>query len=262
MRRLLSPGQPVCDETDSSKISHEATNLASNPRPVSSGNGENTEPRKPGTPELPGGSPQELTGATQYATRSNGSYSDASGSSELEALLPPVDSFKEEERAQWEPLSGDKFNRQKNTPRYVAFCRLRNIKRETDVEMSFLASRCYAFGRCEPLCRPVYREAFGGSWFSVHANIKYVERMNSSPRVRIYHPRIRFLTRRGTFLFTLVYGPGVRYNRNQRCAGTGVRVENCFVLETFAIAFLTRSLSRQFSILKGVLVWSSLGATK
>ena len=117
MRRLLSPGQPACDETDSSNISHEATTLANNPRPVSSGNGEDTEPRKPGTPELPGGSPQEPTGATQYATRSNGSYSDASGSSELEALLPPVDSFKEEERAQWEPLSGDKFSRQKNTPR-------------------------------------------------------------------------------------------------------------------------------------------------
>ncbi|CAD1475438.1 unnamed protein product, partial [Heterotrigona itama] len=136
VRRLLSPGQPACDETDSSKISHEATTLANNPpRPVSSANNnnnnnnnngtteENTEPpRKPGTPELPAGSPQEPTGATQYATRSNGSYSDASGSSELEALLPPVDSFKEEERAQWEPLShGDKFSRQKNTPRFEAY---------------------------------------------------------------------------------------------------------------------------------------------
>ncbi|OAD61639.1 PH and SEC7 domain-containing protein 3 [Eufriesea mexicana] len=121
VRRLLSPGQPTCDETDSSKISHEATTLANNPRPVSSSNDEDTEPRKPGTPELPGGSPQEPTGATQYTTRSNGSYSDASGSSELEALLPPVDSFKEEERAQWEPLSGDKFSRQKNTPRFEAY---------------------------------------------------------------------------------------------------------------------------------------------
>lgn len=121
MRRLLSPGQLACDETDSSKISHEATTLANNPRAVSSGNGEDTGSRKPRTPELPGGSPQEPTGATtQYATRSNGSYSDASGSSELEALLPPIDSFKEEERAQWEPLSGDKFTRQKNTPRYVS----------------------------------------------------------------------------------------------------------------------------------------------
>lgn len=121
VRRLLSPGQPVCDETDSSKISLEATTPANNPRTVSSGNGEGTELRKPGTPELPGGSPQEPTGATQYATRSNGSYSDASGSSELEALLPPMDSFKEEERAQWEPLSGDKFSRQKNTPRFEAY---------------------------------------------------------------------------------------------------------------------------------------------
>ncbi|XP_076629899.1 exchange factor for Arf 6 isoform X7 [Colletes latitarsis] len=121
VRRLLSPGQPVCDETDSSKISHEVTILASNPRAVTSGNGENTESGKPGTPELPCGSLQEPTGATQYATRSNGSYSDASGSSELEALLPPVDSFKEEERAQWEPLSGDKFTRQKNTPRFEAY---------------------------------------------------------------------------------------------------------------------------------------------
>lgn len=117
MRRLLSPGQPACDETDSAKISHEAMTFPNNPRPVSSGNGEDMEPRKPGTPELPGGSPQEPTAAKQYTTRSNGSYSDASGSSELEALLPPVDSFKEEERAQWEPLSGDKFSRQKNTPR-------------------------------------------------------------------------------------------------------------------------------------------------
>ncbi|XP_050483030.1 PH and SEC7 domain-containing protein isoform X14 [Bombus huntii] len=121
VRRLLSPGQPACDETDSTKISHEAMTFPNNPRPVSSGNGEDMEPRKPGTPELPGGSPQEPTAAKQYATRSNGSYSDASGSSELEALLPPVDSFKEEERAQWEPLSGDKFSRQKNTPRFEAY---------------------------------------------------------------------------------------------------------------------------------------------
>ncbi|XP_076677683.1 exchange factor for Arf 6 isoform X7 [Andrena cerasifolii] len=122
VRRLLSPGQLACDETDSSKISHEATTLANNPRAVSSGNGEDTGSRKPRTPELPGGSPQDPTGATtQYATRSNGSYSDASGSSELEALLPPIDSFKEEERAQWEPLSGDKFTRQKNTPRFEAY---------------------------------------------------------------------------------------------------------------------------------------------
>ncbi|XP_060825534.1 PH and SEC7 domain-containing protein isoform X10 [Bombus pascuorum] len=121
VRRLLSPGQPACDETDSTKIPHEAMTFVNNPRPVSSGNGEDMEPRKPGTPELPGGSPQEPTAAKQYATRSNGSYSDASGSSELEALLPPVDSFKEEERAQWEPLSGDKFSRQKNTPRFEAY---------------------------------------------------------------------------------------------------------------------------------------------
>ncbi|KZC14997.1 PH and SEC7 domain-containing protein 3 [Dufourea novaeangliae] len=121
VRRLLSPGQPACDETDTSKISHEAATLASNPRSVSSGNGEDTDSRKTRTPELPVGSPHEPTGANQYATRSNGSYSDASGSSELEALLPPIDSFKEEERAQWEPLSGEKFNRQKNTPRFEAY---------------------------------------------------------------------------------------------------------------------------------------------
>nr|XP_031844833.1 PH and SEC7 domain-containing protein 1 isoform X8 [Nomia melanderi] len=121
VRRLLSPGQPVCDETDSSKISHEATTLANNPRSISSGNSEDSDSRKTRTPELPGGSPQEPTGASQYTTRSNGSYSDASGSSELEALLPPVDSFKEEERAQWEPLSGEKFTRQKNTPRFEAY---------------------------------------------------------------------------------------------------------------------------------------------
>ncbi|XP_057331974.1 PH and SEC7 domain-containing protein isoform X3 [Microplitis mediator] len=57
----------------------------------------------------------------QYAKRSNGSYSDASGSSEFEALLPSADSFKEEERAQWEPLSGEKFTKQKNTPRFEAY---------------------------------------------------------------------------------------------------------------------------------------------
>ncbi|XP_076650495.1 exchange factor for Arf 6 isoform X2 [Halictus rubicundus] len=121
VRRLLSPGQPACDETDNSKISHEATTVANNPLSISSGNGEDSDSRKTGTPELPGGSPQEPTGASQYTTRSNGSYSDASGSSELEALLQPVDSFKEEERTQWKPLSGEKFTRQNNTPRFEAY---------------------------------------------------------------------------------------------------------------------------------------------
>ncbi|XP_044005287.1 PH and SEC7 domain-containing protein-like isoform X2 [Aphidius gifuensis] len=54
--------------------------------------------------------------------KSNGSYTtDASGSSEFDTLLPSVDSFKEEEREQWEPLSGDKFPRPKNTPRFEAY---------------------------------------------------------------------------------------------------------------------------------------------
>lgn len=121
VRRLLSPGQEIC-EVDS------ATNISNCPRvggekhttrvTTSSSNYDKKKGRKQqDSPELPVGSPQAPTGANQYATRSNGSYSDASGSSEFEALLPPTDSFKEEERAQWEPLSGEKFSRQKNTPR-------------------------------------------------------------------------------------------------------------------------------------------------
>lgn len=113
VRRLLSPAQPSNDSnTESSK-----NILVNNPKNVAtSGNIENKEPKKtPGMPEVSANSP---TPTPVAATRSNGSCSDASVSSELEALLPPVDNFKEEERAQWEPLSAEKFPRQKNTPRY------------------------------------------------------------------------------------------------------------------------------------------------
>lgn len=108
MRRLLSPGQLSNDEdTESSNAI-----LTNNPKNVAaSGNVEGKEFGK--TSEM-------STDASMLptSTRSNGSYSDASISSELEALLPPVDHFKEEERTQWEPLSAEKFPRQKNTPRY------------------------------------------------------------------------------------------------------------------------------------------------
>lgn len=106
VRRLLSPGQPSNnEETEFSNAI-----LTNNPKNVASScNVENKEFGK--TPEMSADS------STVVATRSNGSYSDASLSSELEALLP-VDHFKEEERTQWEPLSAEKFPRQKNTPRY------------------------------------------------------------------------------------------------------------------------------------------------
>ncbi|XP_046740629.1 PH and SEC7 domain-containing protein isoform X6 [Diprion similis] len=115
VRRLLSPGHPACEEFDVSR-----TTFDTNSQEKSSSNHEGKDHRKPGTPELAVGPPQAPTGS-YYATRTNGSYSDASCSSELEALLPQVDSFKEEERAQWEPLSADKFNRQKNPPRFEAY---------------------------------------------------------------------------------------------------------------------------------------------
>ncbi|XP_043288954.1 PH and SEC7 domain-containing protein isoform X6 [Venturia canescens] len=127
VRRLLSPGQQTRDCTETS--SRSCRQQSGGGEEVSSENHsrqtENHEDksvnRKSSSPELPVGSPQAPIGASQYATRSNGSYSDASGSSEFEALLPQIDSFKEEERAQWEPLSGDKFSRQKNTPRFEAY---------------------------------------------------------------------------------------------------------------------------------------------
>lgn len=123
VRRLLSPGHQTreCVETTSRSCRQqsgggEEVSTENNSRQT--GNHEDKSVnRKSSSPELPIGSPQAPIGASQYATRSNGSYSDASGSSEFEALLPQIDSFKEEERAQWEPLSGDKFSRQKNTPR-------------------------------------------------------------------------------------------------------------------------------------------------
>lgn len=120
VRRLLSPGHPACEEFEVSRRLPSDTTGTEVP---SSDNHEGKDPRKPGSPEVAVGSPQAPSGANNYATttRTNGSYSDAgSCSSELEALLPQADSFKEEERAQWEPLSSvDKFNRQKNPPRSI-----------------------------------------------------------------------------------------------------------------------------------------------
>lgn len=112
VRRLLSSGQPTYEYTEPSKEVP-----TSNPKSTISVDLDDREARKPSITEVSASSAQGTVGATHYATRSNGSCSDASVSSELEALLPPVDNFKEEDRAQWEPLSTDKFARQKNTPR-------------------------------------------------------------------------------------------------------------------------------------------------
>lgn len=119
VKRLLSPGQAICDG-DVSTNNCSRIGVDKNSHNICGNNCDDKKKkicRKSNSPELPIGSPQAPIGASQYETRSNGTYSDASGSSEFEALLPPTDSFKEEERTQWEPLSGDKFNRQKNTPR-------------------------------------------------------------------------------------------------------------------------------------------------
>ncbi|KAI4497784.1 hypothetical protein M0802_007110 [Mischocyttarus mexicanus] len=136
VRRLLSPGDVTIEENAASEIAkstREGSSIAQNSRDVKSSSSsgcENEESRKSGSPVLAVSSlkgPQSVGGggggggATQYFTRSNGSYSDPSSSSDLEALLPPMDSFKEEERAQWEPLSGEKFGRQKNTPSIEKF---------------------------------------------------------------------------------------------------------------------------------------------
>jgi PH/SEC7 domain-containing protein len=82
---------------------------------ATSGNADSKELKK--TQKMPEVSTDSPALASASATKSNGSCSDASVSSELEALLPSVDHFKEEERTQWEPLCAEKFPRQKNTPR-------------------------------------------------------------------------------------------------------------------------------------------------
>ena len=106
----------MCEDVESLKIFR--TGIENNSRNRPSGIYEEKCGKKTGSPELSSISlPQNPTGVSQNVVRSNGSCSDASGSSETEALFPQLDSFKEEERAQWEPLSGDKFGRQKNTPR-------------------------------------------------------------------------------------------------------------------------------------------------
>ncbi|KAK0098521.1 hypothetical protein PV326_007384 [Microctonus aethiopoides] len=123
VKRLLSPGQAICDG-DVSTNNCSRIGVDKNSHNIGGNNCDDKKKkicRKSNSPELPIGSPQAPIGASQYETRSNGTYNDASGSSEFEALLPPTDSFKEEERTQWEPLSGDKFNRQKNTPRFEAY---------------------------------------------------------------------------------------------------------------------------------------------
>lgn len=121
IRRLLCSGQTVCEDTESLKafragIENNSRNRSTNCDERSAKNSELTE--------LSISLPQNPTGVQQQqqnAVRSNGSCSDASGSSEMDVVIPQFDNFKEEERAQWEPLSGDKFGRQKNTPRCVEF---------------------------------------------------------------------------------------------------------------------------------------------
>lgn len=116
IRRLLYSDQEVCDDTESLKAFR--TGIENNSRNRSSGNcddrnsGKNSELSELSSISLPQNSSEV------HNVRSNGSCSDASGSSEMEVVIPQFDNFKEEERAQWEPLSGDKFGRQKNTPRY------------------------------------------------------------------------------------------------------------------------------------------------
>ncbi|XP_033214100.1 PH and SEC7 domain-containing protein 2 isoform X2 [Belonocnema kinseyi] len=119
VRRLLCSGQPTCEGAESLKLFR--TGIENNSRNRSSGNGDERGGKNSGSELSPISLPQNPPGVPQNAVRSNGSCSDASGSSEIEALLPQFDSFKEEERAQWEPLSGDKFGRQKNTPRFEAY---------------------------------------------------------------------------------------------------------------------------------------------
>lgn len=121
VQRLLSPGHLIYEDSEEI-VDPPRSDPDCRPRETKSSNldyEDRGNSRKSGSPELPVGSPHAPTGASQCG--SNGSYSDASGSSELEALLPQADSFKEEQRTQWEPLSGDKFNRPKNTPRFEAY---------------------------------------------------------------------------------------------------------------------------------------------
>ena len=121
VRRILSPGELIreCSEPSNRSCRQQggAENNSTN-RHTANYEDKKSINRKPGIPELPSSTSHGAIDASQYAARSNGSYSDASGSSEFESLLPQIDSFKEEERAQWEPLFGDKFSRQKNPPRY------------------------------------------------------------------------------------------------------------------------------------------------
>ncbi|XP_074094619.1 exchange factor for Arf 6 isoform X3 [Cotesia typhae] len=122
VKRLLSSGQGICEAELSTnscgKNSHNSTGSNSN-----AVNCEDKSTKKTNLifDNLSDNSLPSVESVNQYAKRTNGSYSDASGSSEFEALLPPADSFKEEERAQWEPLSGEKFAKQKNTPRFEAY---------------------------------------------------------------------------------------------------------------------------------------------
>lgn len=111
VRRLLSPGQPSNNEESNIESSKDI--------PENKGNVEGG--KSDATSEVSSAdSPTPMLMSATTTTRSNGSCSDASVSSELEALLPStMDRFKEEERSQWEPLAIDeKFARQKNTPRY------------------------------------------------------------------------------------------------------------------------------------------------
>ncbi|XP_014203854.2 uncharacterized protein LOC106636094 [Copidosoma floridanum] len=87
---------------------------------VESGRASSGSPELVASPVAPG----QGAANCHSSSRSNGSCSDGSGSSDLEALIPAQqqpDNFHEEDRVQWEPLGSDKFSRQKNPPRFEAY---------------------------------------------------------------------------------------------------------------------------------------------
>lgn len=108
VRRLLSPAQPSNNQESNMESSKDVLEDKDN---VDCG-------KSAVIPEVSSTYSPTPT-STIATTKSNGSCSDASVSSELEALLPSaVDHFNEGKRSQWEPLFAEKFAHQKNTPRY------------------------------------------------------------------------------------------------------------------------------------------------
>ncbi|XP_011498083.1 PREDICTED: PH and SEC7 domain-containing protein 2 isoform X2 [Ceratosolen solmsi marchali] len=108
VRRLLSPAETV--SKDSEKREQRSLDILHR----------KSSPTSPESVVDP--SQQQLKTNYSSHSRSNGSCSDPSGSSDLEVLIPhQFDSFKEEERMQWEPLAADMFTKQKNPPRFEAY---------------------------------------------------------------------------------------------------------------------------------------------